>query len=936
MSRTYDNEKKPSQSTTSFKPTASFLQTRGFAPIQTDLDEDVAPRPSGYTENFLEKIINQRGTESSDTPVQTKPINRLKKTFQDKRVAMIQAKLSIGEPNDKYEQEADATASKVVQQINSPTQDKSVQKQESMEEDELQMKPISSIQREEMEEMEEEDELQMKPISSIQREEMEEMEEEDELQMKPISSIQREEMEEMEEEDELQMKPISSIQREEEDELQMKPLVQRRENLGAEEAPTDLESSIQSARGSGQPLDPSLQSKMGQAMGADFSRVKVHIDSQSNQLNKSIQAKAFTTGQDVFFRQGAYAPSSRSGQELIAHELTHVIQQNPTVQRTVSDQVVDKNDQQLNNDESNSISDGFSKNNLVQMSSEKNKIMRKGEKELKNSIDFEKNLGVYAYHHPKANAAADEMNQKIIDALIPDFKFGVQEEHEKLVSLFTRKGKPEDIKKSAGQVSPDFNTVLSMIMSGNLREKMTALMNAMFGSFKKDVVKQMSESAWDKMQQKGLNVDKLKRRKKQMKFNPGAKDLFRDPGNPLDRKNFSSWSHTSNARTANAEKDSFSKRTVQDLDDLGVGLSDREKQFMYGDKIEKGDDIQDENLTWQEGGTYWKVNQNDKWVKNVQEKLHMPVTAGPSGTALRTFQIWEYLSKPTTAADLRLALLGWMLTSNDHSFHEIMLTSSEFGGLSYKPGLDAYHNIPPIAEDELRSNVAIDGTFPDEANYGDKVEGGEFNMVTDEQIDAVKYLVNNNSPDFVRPLTQDWEILAVLAVLIYTDENPSAYKFINNVLNGSENKAKMYYFINQDSHLSPLYKSNKFNIKSIIGESKDHAKMAEIGLTLLNPYVGNVYRGYKAWSLPKKGQSISDNKFFSTTTEEDLAQGFANKGKGRYKIVTRIQSKTGRNIGEVSMVGNEGEVLFAPGTKFKTTSDPVKTGEFYYIDWQEQ
>jgi hypothetical protein len=67
---------------------------------------------------------------------------------------------------------------------------------------------------------------------------------------------------------------------------------------------------------------------MGQAMGADFSGVKVHTDAQSDQLNKSIQAKAFTTGQDVFFRQGAYEPSSQGGQELIAHELTHVVQQN--------------------------------------------------------------------------------------------------------------------------------------------------------------------------------------------------------------------------------------------------------------------------------------------------------------------------------------------------------------------------------------------------------------------------------------------------------------------------------------------------------------------------------------------------------------------------------------------------------------------------------
>ncbi len=270
MSRTYSNEKNSSQSTTSVQPIASFLQTRDFAPLQTDLDEEATFRPSGYTENFLEKIINQRSNESSDTPVQAKPINRLK-MFQAKPMA-IQAKLNIGEPNDKYEKEADNTAAKVVQQINSPVQEQPVQRQESMEQEI------------------EEEELQMKP---------------------EISTLQRQES--MEEEDE---------------ELQMKSLVQRSENVGGGEASTDLESSIQSARGNGQSLDSNLQAKMGQAMGADFSGVKVHTDSQSDQLNKSIQAKAFTTGQDVFFRQGAYEPSSRGGQELIAHELTHVVQQN--------------------------------------------------------------------------------------------------------------------------------------------------------------------------------------------------------------------------------------------------------------------------------------------------------------------------------------------------------------------------------------------------------------------------------------------------------------------------------------------------------------------------------------------------------------------------------------------------------------------------------
>ena len=92
-------------------------------------------------------------------------------------------------------------------------------------------------------------------------------------------------------------------------------------------ASSEIESKINSAKGGGQSLTPDLQAKMGEAMGADFSGVKVHTNTEADQLNRSLQAKAFATGQDVFFRQGAYAPQSQEGQELIAHELTHVVQQ---------------------------------------------------------------------------------------------------------------------------------------------------------------------------------------------------------------------------------------------------------------------------------------------------------------------------------------------------------------------------------------------------------------------------------------------------------------------------------------------------------------------------------------------------------------------------------------------------------------------------------
>lgn len=105
-----------------------------------------------------------------------------------------------------------------------------------------------------------------------------------------------------------------------------KPDIQRRGD-GAFEAGEEFEQQLRASRGQGQPLPPTLKEEFETKFGADFSGVRIHSDAQSDELNRSIQAKAFTMGQDVFFRQGAYNPESR--QELIAHELTHVVQQQP-------------------------------------------------------------------------------------------------------------------------------------------------------------------------------------------------------------------------------------------------------------------------------------------------------------------------------------------------------------------------------------------------------------------------------------------------------------------------------------------------------------------------------------------------------------------------------------------------------------------------------
>jgi hypothetical protein len=89
----------------------------------------------------------------------------------------------------------------------------------------------------------------------------------------------------------------------------------------------EIESGIQRKLGGGQGLDHGTRTRMESAFGSDFSGVRVHTDGESDHLNRAVSAVAFTTGQDIFFSKGAYAPNTSSGQELLAHELTHVVQQ---------------------------------------------------------------------------------------------------------------------------------------------------------------------------------------------------------------------------------------------------------------------------------------------------------------------------------------------------------------------------------------------------------------------------------------------------------------------------------------------------------------------------------------------------------------------------------------------------------------------------------
>jgi hypothetical protein len=89
----------------------------------------------------------------------------------------------------------------------------------------------------------------------------------------------------------------------------------------------DVAATIATTNGSGHTLDPSSRERLAPHVGDDLGDVRVHTDTTADALARSVSARAFTTGTDVYFAAGEYSPGTRAGDALLAHELTHVTQQ---------------------------------------------------------------------------------------------------------------------------------------------------------------------------------------------------------------------------------------------------------------------------------------------------------------------------------------------------------------------------------------------------------------------------------------------------------------------------------------------------------------------------------------------------------------------------------------------------------------------------------
>jgi outer membrane protein OmpA-like peptidoglycan-associated protein len=240
--------------------------------------------------------------------------------------APVQPKLMVGEADSPLEKEADTVADTVMRMPANFVQRKCAACEK--EEEHVHRKPQNghsflihtmsdaTLQRECAEcEKEEEEELHRKPLTSagsfVQRKAVSPT-----VASMPVTAAP------------FVQKKCAECETEEEENAQRKP--QQFLQAKASDTPNvsdSLSQSIQSSRGSGFSMDNNTQSFMSDRIGADLSSVNIHTGSEASTMNNQLQAKAFTIGKDIYFNDGQYQPHSDSGKRLLAHELTHVVQQ---------------------------------------------------------------------------------------------------------------------------------------------------------------------------------------------------------------------------------------------------------------------------------------------------------------------------------------------------------------------------------------------------------------------------------------------------------------------------------------------------------------------------------------------------------------------------------------------------------------------------------
>lgn len=227
--------------------------------------------------------------------------------FRSAAPANVQMKMTVNKPGDKFEQEANKMSDNVIRMPAPPSPEEKLQRQE---EDRIKdtTVPEEKIQKQDQEE----ETVQMAelPEEQIQKQEKEE------------ETVQAAELPEE------QVQKQKELQQSSTDEERL-----QRKGIGVPSISSNTQSTIRNKTAGGQPLSSDVRGYMEPRFETDFSDVRIHNDPESEGLSNQLQARAFTYQNHIFFSRDQYQPGTSEGKKLIAHELTHTLQQGAVTRR---------------------------------------------------------------------------------------------------------------------------------------------------------------------------------------------------------------------------------------------------------------------------------------------------------------------------------------------------------------------------------------------------------------------------------------------------------------------------------------------------------------------------------------------------------------------------------------------------------------------------
>ncbi|MEU1369545.1 DUF4157 domain-containing protein [Streptomyces sp. NPDC005803] len=531
-------------------------------------------------------------------------------------------------------------------------------------------------------------------------------------------------------------------------------------------APVQRSSVPDVLRTAGRPLDGAVRTDMEARLGADFSDVRLHTGPAARRSAAEVGARAYTSGSHVVIGDGG------ADRHTLAHELTHVIQQRQGPVAGADNgsglRVSDPSDRFERAAEENArrvlagpapteaapvqrTADAHARSGgeiAVQRAGDGKAPFDHSQYYAKTGWEeaaegFEKRLGAYSFTHPRALAAARKTVDRLKQLLIAYAR------SERKDTALANKSFFKNDPTSAGQVGEGMTTdQIKDFFSrdGNLRELVTAVYNAAYYNkgaklSLKDILNGIIGPKPELAATLGMNQEELK---KHSAFLNGwsrpplwaAANLVgkgynyeKDPyalGNLLWQSESEAFADdtyemiaSQGPRKPRSEADKEANRkTPRDYADRGAPLSARELAFV-------GKPGPDDKLPWDEGTAYWEIQQNESWPKEKAAR-GIPVVAGMSGTTTRMLKTFQWINVPgVDVFDYRMAVMGWMLPSWDHSLYEILRGSwaagvkgpGESASRAGKGAALMYQNIAPFTEEELRRNVCEDGQFPHELMY---------------------------------------------------------------------------------------------------------------------------------------------------------------------------------------------------------------------------